>query len=390
MKDRLPTMPFFVGDYLGSIDVRLMTLAERGAYVHLLCLNWQAGRLPKDAKKLARLLDCSLEEFQQIWEGIRHRFEEDSQGQIYSQRVEAIKRQSVERRRKMALAGSKGGRTTQAKRKGSSQASSEASSQASSEASSQAPSEASSQAPREASRQDPSEASSEAPRETLSRASTKEQPPILPTPIKDSSSTNTKKSNKTPPLPPSSGEPDANQEACRRVFNHWRGQHNLVRHRFLNRQMQRGIHARLEEGRTVQDLCRAISRYEELCGQKCAPGHNQWSLNELMSRGSGIWLDKLLDPNYPGILPRNGSNRPPPEWLVNKMRRAIFRARRRLVGAHDVTEQRFLRQVAVCCGELGVTFTEELFNAAAEAMTLAVATGGDNTVPEGVERRSIR
>ena len=141
--------------------------------------------------------------------------------------------------------------------------------------------------------------------------------------------------------------------------------------------MRRGIHARLDEGRTVQDLCRAISRYEELCGQKCAPGHNQWSLIELMTRGSGIWVDKLLDPNYPGILPRNGSNRPPPEWLVNKMQRAIFRARRRLVGAHDVTEERFFRQVAVCCGELDIAFTKELFNVAAEAMKLAVVAGGD-------------
>ena len=372
MKDRLPTMPFFVGDYLGSIDVRLMTLAERGAYVHLLCLNWQEGRLPKDPKKLARLLDCSLTEFRQIWKGIRHQFEEDSQGRIYNRQVEAIKRQHLERRRKLALAGTKGGRTTQAKRKrGSSQATSKAASQAISGASRQDPSEASSQAPSQASREAPSQ------------ASTKDQPPILPTLVEDSSSTNTKKSSKTPPLPPSSGGPDANQEACLRVFNHWRGQHNLVRHHCLNRRMRRGIHARLQEGRTVQDLCRAISRYEELCGQRCAPGHNQWSLNELMSRGSGIWLDKLLDPNYPGIQPRNGSNRPPPKWLVNKMQRAIFRARRRLVGAHDVTEHRFLRQVAVCCGELGVTFTEELFNEAAEAMKLAVVAGGGR-------RRKIR
>ncbi len=352
MKDRLPTMPFFVGDYLGSIDVRLMTLAERGAYVHLLCLNWQEGRLPKDPKKLARLLDCSLKEFQQVWEGIRHQFKEDAQGRIYNEQVEAIKRQHLERRRKLALAGSKGGRKTQAKRK---------------RGSSQATSGASSEAPSQASRE----------------ASNKDQPPILPTLIEDSSSTNTKKSSKTPPLPPSSGKPDADQKACLRVFNHWRGQHNLVRHHCLNRRMRRGIHARLQEGRTVQDLCRAISRYEELCGEKCAPGHNQWSLNELMSRGSGIWLDKLLDPNYPGIQTRNGSNRPPPEWLVNKMQRAIFRARRRLVGAHDVSEQRFLRQVAVCCGELGVTFTEELFNAAAEAMKLAVVAGGGR-------RRKIR
>ena len=54
MKDRLPSMSIFVGDYVGSISVHLMTLVERGAYVRLLCLNWQDGRLQKDPKKLAK------------------------------------------------------------------------------------------------------------------------------------------------------------------------------------------------------------------------------------------------------------------------------------------------------------------------------------------------
>ena len=40
MMDRLPSMSIFVGDYVGSIIVHLMTLAERGAsYIHHLCLN---------------------------------------------------------------------------------------------------------------------------------------------------------------------------------------------------------------------------------------------------------------------------------------------------------------------------------------------------------------
>ena len=51
MKDRLPFMSIFVGDYVGSISVHLMTLAERGTYVHLLCLNWQDGRLQAELKE---------------------------------------------------------------------------------------------------------------------------------------------------------------------------------------------------------------------------------------------------------------------------------------------------------------------------------------------------
>lgn len=114
MKERRTTMPFFVEDYLGSIDVRLMMLTERGAYVHLRRLNWQEGRLPTARKKLARRLDCSLQEFQQIWKEIRHQFKEDAQGRIYNQQAEAIKRLHLERRWKLALAGREGGRADRA------------------------------------------------------------------------------------------------------------------------------------------------------------------------------------------------------------------------------------------------------------------------------------
>ena len=110
-------MPFFVGDCLGSKSARLMTLAERGADVHLLCLNWQQGRLENDPKELAGWLDCSLQEFHRIWKGISHKFKEDAQRRIYNPWVEAVKQQSLARRRKLALAGRKGGKATQAKRK---------------------------------------------------------------------------------------------------------------------------------------------------------------------------------------------------------------------------------------------------------------------------------
>ena len=49
------SMPFFVGDYLGSIIVPLMTLAVPGAYVHPLCLNWQDGRLQKRPGKICEI-----------------------------------------------------------------------------------------------------------------------------------------------------------------------------------------------------------------------------------------------------------------------------------------------------------------------------------------------
>ena len=110
-------MPFFVGDYLGSVSVRLMTLAERGAYTHLLFMNWQEGRLEKNPKQLAKLLDCSLEEFEQIWEGIKDKFKEDSKGRIYNKKVEDVKNQCLTIKKKRSKVGSKGGKATQAKLK---------------------------------------------------------------------------------------------------------------------------------------------------------------------------------------------------------------------------------------------------------------------------------
>lgn len=54
MKDRFPSMPIFVRDCVESISVHLMTLAERDACVHVLCLNWQDGRLQKTLITLAK------------------------------------------------------------------------------------------------------------------------------------------------------------------------------------------------------------------------------------------------------------------------------------------------------------------------------------------------
>ena len=104
MKDRLASMPFFVGDCLGSMSVRLMTLAERGADIHLLCLNRQQGRLENGPKERARWLDCSLQRFHQIWKGISHKIKEDAQRRIYDPWVEAVKQQCLARGRKLALA----------------------------------------------------------------------------------------------------------------------------------------------------------------------------------------------------------------------------------------------------------------------------------------------
>lgn len=86
-----------------------------------------------------------------------------------------------------------------------------------------------------------------------------------------------------------------------KIFQHWQNHPNLIRHHQLHPPAKRAIQARLKAGYSVEDLMRAISRYAELALRGRAPGWNNWGLEEVMSRGSGAWLDRLLDPGYRGI-----------------------------------------------------------------------------------------
>lgn len=52
---KLPSFPFYVNDWLSSSRVRLMTPAERGAYIDLLAYDWADDGIPNDDDKLASL-----------------------------------------------------------------------------------------------------------------------------------------------------------------------------------------------------------------------------------------------------------------------------------------------------------------------------------------------
>ena len=86
------------------------------------------------------------------------------------------------------------------------------------------------------------------------------------------------------------------------VFNHWNSQDALTHHRVLYQQTAASINARLKAGYSEADLCQAITRYAELCQKQAAPGHNNWSLRELLCIAEGEWIDRMLDPNYEGII----------------------------------------------------------------------------------------
>ena len=82
-----------------------------------------------------------------------------------------------------------------------------------------------------------------------------------------------------------------------RIFRCWNSHAALIHHQNLNPRFRKPINARLKDGYSESDLCRVIGEYARLCQSGQAPGHNKWTLAELMSRGQGDWIDKILNGN---------------------------------------------------------------------------------------------
>ena len=66
--DKPPAFQFYARDWLADARVQMMTLAQRGAYIHLLAFAWAEDGLPDDPDALARLLGVTREHFDaELW-----------------------------------------------------------------------------------------------------------------------------------------------------------------------------------------------------------------------------------------------------------------------------------------------------------------------------------
>jgi uncharacterized protein YdaU (DUF1376 family) len=74
VKVRRPWFRFWPGDWLAARRVALMTPAQKGVYIDLLCLSWQEGYIPADPIELAFLLRLPLAEFEPIWNVVKTHF----------------------------------------------------------------------------------------------------------------------------------------------------------------------------------------------------------------------------------------------------------------------------------------------------------------------------
>ena len=66
-----PSFQFYPGDFLSDANVLVMSMAERGAYITLLCVCWQQGSLPNDMTRLSKLCGVPLSAFRKLWPALK-------------------------------------------------------------------------------------------------------------------------------------------------------------------------------------------------------------------------------------------------------------------------------------------------------------------------------
>ena len=107
MKNKSPAFQFYPKDYLSDINVQVMSLSERGAYMNLLCHEWLEGGLPDDDGMLSILSGLGKEWFGKSGEKIKKCFTVKS-GKFINPRLEKERKNQKDRRRKRSDAGKKG------------------------------------------------------------------------------------------------------------------------------------------------------------------------------------------------------------------------------------------------------------------------------------------
>lgn len=110
-KSKSPAFQFYPKDFITDEHVELMSLAERGAYITLICKCWIEGSLPADVARLARLCGSPLPAFRRLWLAIEPCFRPLADGQRFVHpRLERERRKQSAFRRRQADNGRLGGR----------------------------------------------------------------------------------------------------------------------------------------------------------------------------------------------------------------------------------------------------------------------------------------
>ncbi len=68
---KAPAFQFYPKDFLGHEKQAVMTLSQAGAYVRLMCHEWNGRSIPDDAELCARLAGADVRRFASDWPAVR-------------------------------------------------------------------------------------------------------------------------------------------------------------------------------------------------------------------------------------------------------------------------------------------------------------------------------
>ena len=104
--DKAPAFQFYPKDWLTDPDVVCMSMAQKGAYITLICYCWREEKLPNNPDYIRKLLG-NVPKWKTLWNGIKHKFEIQGDYLLHP-RLEKEKIKQEEYRNKKSIAGKKG------------------------------------------------------------------------------------------------------------------------------------------------------------------------------------------------------------------------------------------------------------------------------------------
>ena len=90
-----PAFQWYATDWLSDGKIALWTLAAKGAFVDLLCVQWKEGSIPEDPVQLAKLLRVDGRTFAPIWRQISDRFSRESPEKLANIRLEDSRKKMI-------------------------------------------------------------------------------------------------------------------------------------------------------------------------------------------------------------------------------------------------------------------------------------------------------
>ena len=111
MSVKSPSFQFYPGDFLSDANVLVMSMAERGAYITLLCVCWQQGSLPNDMTRLSKLCGVPLSAFRKLWPALKPCFRSTKEyTSLIHPRLDRERQKQLEFRQRQSENGKQGGR----------------------------------------------------------------------------------------------------------------------------------------------------------------------------------------------------------------------------------------------------------------------------------------